>query len=88
MVKKPGQVSTKNGRMYLKTNIMKKELPERINKLIHIGLTLFLFILMLFNTEQIYAQNVDTNNVRFSDEELSNVKVTKPVKSQLKSENF
>jgi hypothetical protein len=71
--------------MYLKTNIMKKELPKPINKLIQISLTVFLFILILFNAEQIHAQKEDPNNVRFSDEEISIPNATTPVKSQLKS---
>ncbi len=64
---------------------MKKELPGRINKLIQISLTAFLFILMLFNTEQILAQKEDPNSVRFSDEELSNINAVIPAKSKLKS---
>ena len=64
---------------------MKKELPEPINKLIQISLTVFLFILMLFNAEQILAQTEEPSNVRYSDEEISKMNATMPVKSQLKS---
>ena len=64
---------------------MKKELTEQIIKLSRISFIALLFISMIFKSELIFAQNEKSENIRFSEEELSNSKVTKPSKNKLKS---